>query len=108
MNPPDSGLRVDVWLWRARLFKTRSLATRSVTGGHVRLTSGGTTRRLNRASALVRAGDTLTLPVNARIVRLEILGIGTRRGPASEAQALYRLLDDATENSQSRTLTPDL
>lgn len=94
MSETAGGLRVDVWLWRARLFKTRSLATRVVAGGQVRLTSGGTTRRLTRASALVREGDTLTLPLNAQIVRLEILALGTRRGPAAEAQALYRRLAD--------------
>jgi ribosome-associated heat shock protein Hsp15 len=98
MSETAGGLRVDVWLWRARLFKTRSLASRVVAAGHARLTSGGSTRRLTKASALVREGDRLTLPLNARIVRLEILALGTRRGPAAEAQGLYRLLaDDETE-----------
>lgn len=94
MNDASAGQRVDVWLWRARLFKTRSLATKTVAAGQVRLTSGGQTRRLTKPSALVRGGDTLTLPVNRMIVRLEILALGERRGPASEAQTLYRLLTD--------------
>jgi len=50
----------------------------------------------------VRAGDTLTLPRNGEIVQLEILALGTRRGPASEAQALYRLVDD-TQTAESTT-----
>ena len=93
MSEAGEAQRVDVWLWRARLFKTRSLATRIVSKGQVRLETAGATRRLTKASALVREGDTLTLPLNRTIVRLEILGLGTRRGPAAEAQALYRRLD---------------
>jgi len=92
--------RVDVWLWHARLFKTRTLATRVVSKGQVRVESAGTVRRLTKASALVRQGDTLTLPLNRRIVRLEILGVGTRRGPAAEARLLYRLLDEADTETE--------
>ena len=92
--------RVDVWLWHARLFKTRTLATRVVTKGQVRLETAGTVRRLTKASALVRPGDTLTLPLNKRIVRLEVLGLGTRRGPAAEARLLYRLLDGADTETE--------
>jgi len=92
--------RIDVWLWHARFFKTRSLATSIVQKGQCRITSSGVTRRISKASALVRPGDELTFKQNTRIVRLEILAIGTRRGPAQEAQSLYRLLagdDDAPE-----------
>jgi len=94
MNETTDALRIDVWLWHARQFKTRSLATAVVQKGRIRLTSAGTTRRIGKPSALVRAGDTLTLPRNDGIVRLEILALGTRRGPASEAQALYRVVED--------------
>ncbi|WP_300544703.1 RNA-binding S4 domain-containing protein [Maricaulis sp.] len=100
MSDAPAGQRVDVWLWHARLFKTRSLATRVVGGGQVRLTSAGATRRLTRASALVRAGDTLTLPLNRRIVSLEILGLGARRGPAAEARLLYRLIEDRASGDE--------
>lgn len=88
------GQRIDIWLWQARFFKTRSLATGIVQKGQCRITAGGITRRISKASSLVRPGDRLTFKQNARIVQLEILDLGTRRGPASEAQALYRLIDE--------------
>lgn len=94
MSEAGDGIRIDVWLWQARQFKTRSLATAIVQKGRLRITSGGQTRKISKPSTLVRAGDTLTLPRNGEIVQLEILALGTRRGPASEAQALYRLVDD--------------
>ncbi len=83
-DAPDKG-RVDKWLWHARFFKTRSLATKQVTGGHVRL--NGT--RISKASVTVTVGDTLTFPQARRIRVIRIAAIGTRRGPAPEAQALY-------------------
>ncbi len=83
-DAPDKG-RVDKWLWHARFFKTRSLATKQVTGGHVRL--NGT--RISKASVTVTAGDTLTFAQARRIRVIQIAAIGTRRGPAPEAQALY-------------------
>lgn len=102
MTDRPDGQRVDIWLWRARLFKTRSLATKIVQKGHVRLTQTGQTRRLTKASALVRAGDQLTLPLNKQIVRLEILGLGERRGPAPEARELYAVLEDAADDTGDR------
>ena len=86
--------RVDVWLWHARIFKTRSLATTEVSKGRMRLTRHEETRRINKASTLVRPGDALTLSKNGRIVRLNILDLGERRGPATEAQALYRQIEE--------------
>ena len=81
---PDKG-RVDKWLWHARFFKTRSLATKQVTGGHVRLNGS----RISKPSVLVTAGDTLTFAQARRIRVIQITAIATRRGPAPEAQALY-------------------
>lgn len=102
MSEAGDGIRIDVWLWQARQFKTRSLATAIVQKGRLRITSSGQTRKISKPSTLVRAGDTLTLPRNGEIVQLEILALGTRRGPASEAQALYRLVDD-TQTAESTT-----
>lgn len=102
MSEAGDGMRIDVWLWQARQFKTRSLATATVQKGRLRITSGGRTRKISKPSTLVRAGDTLTLPRNGEIVQLEILALGTRRGPSSEAQALYRLVDD-TQTAASTT-----
>jgi len=77
--------RVDKWLWHARFFKTRGLAAKLVTGGHLRVNGN----RIAKASVMVGAGDTLTFPQARRVRVIQIAAIGTRRGPAPEAQALY-------------------
>ncbi|WP_421787893.1 RNA-binding S4 domain-containing protein [Hyphobacterium sp.] len=84
-------VRIDVWLWRARFVKTRGLATALVGKGRIRIGAGERPRRIEKASSLVRPGDFLTFPLRNRIVRLTILAVGERRGPASEARQLYDL-----------------
>ena len=86
--------RIDVWLWRARFFKTRGLATRFVDGGKIRRTRAGAGEvRLDKASRTARPGDRLVFVLGPRVVDLTIETCGTRRGPADEARALYRLED---------------
>lgn len=89
----DDTLRLDVWLWRARLFKTRTLAADHVRGRGVRLSHNGQTRRVNKPGQVITAGDVVTFTRSAHITSLEILELGERRGPPAEAQALYRLLE---------------
>jgi ribosomal 50S subunit-recycling heat shock protein len=89
--------RIDVWLWRARFFKTRSLAARFVTDGGVRLTSGAGETRLDKPARKLRPGDRLTLAMERREIRLCVEALGERRGPAPEARMLYRLLDGAAQ-----------
>ncbi len=86
--------RVDKWLWHARFFKTRGLAAKLVTGGHVRVNGN----RIAKASVMVGAGDTLTFPQARRIRVIRIEVIGERRGPATEAQTLYLDLTPVEEN----------
>ena len=78
-------VRVDKWLWAARLFKTRSAASQAVLGGRVHLNG----ERI-KPSKLVRAGD--MIEVTGRTVRrtLAVTGLADRRGPASVAATLYR------------------
>lgn len=78
-------IRLDKWLWQARFFKTRTLAAKQVTGGHVRVNAN----KVDKAATKVGAGDTLTFPQGNQIRVVEIAACGTRRGPAPEAQALY-------------------
>jgi ribosome-associated heat shock protein Hsp15 len=85
-----SGIRIDKWLWHARFHKTRSLAQAAAVKGHIRLNG----RRIEKASAEVRIGDTLTVPRGTQIVVVRVLGCGIRRGPAAEAQALYEVVAD--------------
>ena len=82
-------LRLDKWLWQARFFKSRSLAAEVIAEGHFRV--NGT--RISRPGRDIGAGDTLTFPQADRIRVVRILALGLRRGPATEAQALYLDLD---------------
>ncbi|NIZ11171.1 RNA-binding S4 domain-containing protein [Pseudooceanicola sp. HF7] len=84
-------LRVDKWLWQARFFKSRSLASACVTGGHLRING----RHAAKASAGVGPGDVLTFPQGKVVRVVKILALGTRRGPAPEAQGLYEDLTPA-------------
>ena len=86
----EEACRVDVWLWRARFFKTRALAQRFVEEGRVRLTRAGQESRLDKPSRAVRPDDILVFALGPRLVAVQILAFGERRGPASAAQGLYR------------------
>lgn len=79
-------LRIDKWLWFARFFKTRSLAASVVEDGEVRLNGAV----IGKTSAPVRVGDELVFPTGKRRRRVTVLALGERRGPAPEAQSLYR------------------
>ncbi len=81
--------RIDVWLHRARLAKTRAGATRLVSEGGVRLSRDGQSRRIDKSSAEVCAGDILLLPRAGGLAVIEVKALGTRRGPAAEARSLY-------------------
>ena len=88
--PPPTGLeparqRLDKWLWFARVVKTRSLAARLVTEGHVRVNSV----RIETAAKAVKQGDIVTVALERHVRVFKVLAAGERRGPAPEAQALY-------------------
>ena len=86
----EDACRLDVWLWRARFFKTRGLAARFLEDGRVRLTRNGSTEsRVDKASRTVRPGDHLVFAIGGRLFAITVQGIGERRGPASEARELY-------------------
>jgi ribosome-associated heat shock protein Hsp15 len=80
---------LDKWLWQARFFKTRSLASRIVIDGQVRVNS----QRAAKAATAIRLGDVLTFTQGARVRVVRVTALAQRRGPASEAQGLY---DDLT------------
>lgn len=84
--------RIDIWLWRARFAKTRTLATELIENGVVRLTRNGQQSRLDKPSRSVRPGDVLTIVLHERVVVLRIEALGDRRGPAAEARGLYSLI----------------
>lgn len=78
-------LRLDKWLWYARFCKTRSLATALCRNGEIRVNKVPS----RKSNQQVRVGDVLTFAQGPRIWVIRIEALGTRRGPAVEAQALY-------------------
>ena len=88
--------RSDVWLWRARFFKTRSMAARFVEAGRVRLTRAGQETRLDKPSRTVKVGDHLVFALGGRLIAVTVEAMGERRGPAPEARTLYSALRDAS------------
>lgn len=82
-------MRADKWLWHARFFKTRGLATKLIAAGHLRVNSD----KVSKPSFGIGAGDVLTFPQGRQVRVIRILALSTRRGPAPEAQALYDDLD---------------
>jgi ribosome-associated heat shock protein Hsp15 len=91
--------RIDVWLWRARFFRSRSLAQRFVEEGRVRLTRGGREQRLDKASRAILVGDLLVFALGPRVVAVRVAGLGVRRGPASEARELYAAMETSDEGA---------
>ncbi len=76
--------RLDKWLWHARFYKTRSLATAAISGGKVHLNA----ERVKPAHR-VRVGDRLSVSLQGIVAEFEIRGLPLRRGPAAEAQAQF-------------------
>lgn len=85
--------RVDVWLFRARFVKTRAAAARLIAEGGVRLMHGGATRRLEKPSAELMAGDALVFSQSGALKAVRIEALPHRRGPPEEARALFSDLD---------------
>lgn len=92
MSESPEACRVDVWLWRARFFKTRSLAARIIEEGGVRLVRGDARTPLDKPSRTVRCGDVLTFAQGTRWLAVKVEALGVRRGPAPEARGLYSVM----------------
>lgn len=90
----SDALRIDKWLWHARFFKSRSLATEAVSGGHVHVND----ERV-KPSRGVNIGDRLTITRAEERIEIMVRAIPARRGPAPEAQACY---EETTESLAAR------
>ena len=86
-------MRLDVWLWRARFFKTRALAGAAVSRRGARIDRAGLVRRVDKPSVSVAIGDCLSFTRAKRVESVEILALPTRRGPAAEAAECFRALN---------------
>jgi ribosome-associated heat shock protein Hsp15 len=87
-----AGVRMDKWLWAARFFKTRSLASRACELG--RIESNG---QQAKASREVRVGDRLQVKNDGGDFLVEVLLLSEMRGPAAVAQTLYRETEASRE-----------
>lgn len=83
---PQPRLRLDKWLWYARFFKSRTLAAAACEDGGIRVNG----ERVAKAKALVKPADVLTFAQGPYVRVIEIVALGSRRGPAPEARTLYR------------------
>ena len=88
-------MRLDRFLWFARIVKTRGVAQALAGDGHLRIDG----RAIDRAHAAVRVGNVLTFAHGTRVRVLRVEALPTRRGPAVEAQACYQEL--ATGKAES-------
>jgi len=86
----QSWQRLDHWLWCARFLGTRVAAARFAAEGRVRINRQPTVKPHSR----VRLGDVLTFVVGERVRIVQVTALGSRRGPASTATALYRELGE--------------
>ncbi len=91
---PENACRLDVWLYRTRLFKTRSFAAKAILKGKIRITRHGQTKRVTKPHQAIRPGDQVTFMRGPNLVQVEMIGAGVRRGPAPEAQGLNRICEE--------------
>ena len=99
-------VRIDKWLWAARFFKTRSLATEEVHKGHVQVNGADV-----KASREIRVGDTVVL-LQATVARtVTVLGLSGQRGSATLAQQLYEETPESKKlreaEAERRRLSPE-
>jgi len=95
----EASCRIDVWLWRARFAKSRSLAAAMVERGAVRLTHNGVQTRLDKPSRSVHVGDGLVFALGGRLIDVTVQELGGRRGPPAEARTLYAPRDGGRDTA---------
>ena len=85
----QAALRIDKLLFFLRIAKSRTLAQTWADAGHIRVNG----RRIAKGSAMIIAGDVITLPTGEAVLAIRLLAVPMRRGPNAEAQLCYQLLE---------------
>ena len=95
-------IRLDTWLWYARFYKSRSLSSKAILSGKLRVNSD----KIIKPASKVKINDVLTINHVNMVRIIQIQSIGARRGPASEAQTLYNDLSaDVTATSKIKDVS---
>jgi ribosome-associated heat shock protein Hsp15 len=96
-------IRVDRWLFFARVAKSRTLAAKMVGEGRIRVNR----EKIDHASHLLRVDDVLTIALDRRVLVLKLVAPGTRRGPAEEARTLYEDLTPVVPKDERPTVVAE-
>lgn len=88
--------RLDKWLWHARMARTRTQAAKLISDGYIRLHG----QRIVDPAKNVRTDDILTLALPHRTMVIKVTGFSDRRGPASEAQKLYSVMNPFAKTAE--------
>ena len=95
-------IRLDTWLWYARFYKSRSLSSKAILTGKVRVNS----IKIIKPASKVKINDVLKINNLNAVRTIQVQSLGNRRGPASEAQKLYKdLLGNATSASNIKNVS---
>ena len=97
-------LRLDIYLYYIRIFKSRSIATKFVSNNRLRI-SGQVTQKPHK---MITIGDVLTMTINDNIKVLKVLAIPNRRGPYSESLNFYENITPIKKISKKESLKPDI
>lgn len=99
ITPLDS-VRLDLWLWAARFYKTRNLAKHAIETGKVEIAG-----QRAKPSRVVRVGDAMRVTRGEEIFEVEVRGLSDKRGPASVATTLYAESDASRERRDAERAT---
>jgi ribosome-associated heat shock protein Hsp15 len=84
-EPTTPGVRIDVWLWATRFFKTRALAKHATEGGKIELNGAS----IAKSAKIVHIGDRLRIVRGEEIFQITVTGVTEQRGPAAVARTHY-------------------
>lgn len=89
-KPAIERMRLDLWLWRTRFYKTRTQAAEAIADTGARIERDGQVRRVDKGATLVEVGDLVNFTNPAGVQVVEVKALPGRRGPAREAASMYR------------------